>query len=46
MTRTRREMDILRILVLIAVIVLASVLVVLVLCKSMAITDDMNGTRG
>jgi hypothetical protein len=41
-------MDILGIFVLIAVIVPASGggVVVLALCKSMAITDDMNGTRG
>jgi hypothetical protein len=39
-------MYILGILAIIAVIVLASVVVVLALCKSMAITDDVNGTRG
>jgi hypothetical protein len=38
-------MYILGILVLIAVIIPASVVVGLALCKSMAITDDLNRTR-
>jgi hypothetical protein len=40
-----KEMSILGILILIAVLVLASFVFVLALCKSMSITDDMAGTR-
>jgi hypothetical protein len=41
----RREMFISGILILITVLVLASFVFVLALCKSMSITDDMAGTR-
>jgi hypothetical protein len=39
-------MYILGIFILVTVIVSAILVVMLALCKSMAITDDMNGTRG